>query len=188
VEHVLYATLLLAGASLGAYQAPGEPLYREVVEYALAYVLREMTSPEGPFYSTQDADSEGEEGKFFVWSADEVRRVLGEDLFGPFAAVHDVTAEGNWEGHNILHRARPYEQDARLLRVGEPELRAKLDEARRKLFEVRGRRVWPGRDEKALTAWNGLMISAFARAARVLERAEYRDAAARAADFILGKM
>jgi uncharacterized protein YyaL (SSP411 family) len=187
-EKMLYDNALLAIAYLEAYQALGEPFYREVVEETLRYVLREMTSPEGPFYSTQDADSEGEEGKFFVWSAAEVEQVLGKDLADVFGSVYDVTPEGNWEGHNILHRSRPYEQEAKLLKMSEPELRARLDEAKRKLFEVRSRRVWPGRDEKALTSWNGLMISAFARAARVLERPEYREAAVRAADFILQRM
>ena len=80
------------------------PLYRQVVEETLDYVLREMTSPEGPFYSTQDADSEGEEGKFFVWSAQEIEQVLGKERADVFAYVYDVTPEGNWEGHNILHR------------------------------------------------------------------------------------
>jgi uncharacterized protein len=187
-EKMLYDNALLTVAYLEGYQATGEPFYREVVEETLAYVLREMTGPEGPFYSTQDADSEGEEGRFFVWSAGEVERVLGKDLADLFCPVYDVTTEGNWEGHNILHRTRTYEQEARLLGVGEAGLRAELDEARRKLFEVRSKRVWPGRDEKALTSWNGLMISAFARAHQVLGRAEYREAAARAADFILRKM
>src|SRR5260370_24625446 len=123
-----------------------------------------MNSPGGPVYHPQGAGREGEEGRFFVWSADEVEGVLGKDLANLFGAVYDVTPEGNWEGHNILHRSRTYEQEARLLKVSEGELRAKLDEARRKLFEVRERRVHPGRDEKALTSWNGLMISAFARA------------------------
>jgi uncharacterized protein YyaL (SSP411 family) len=187
-EKMLYDNALLSVAYLDAYQAIGEPFYREVVEETLRYVLREMTSPEGPFYSTQDADSEGEEGKFFAWSAAEVEQVLGKDLAAVFGSVYDVTAEGNWEGHNILHRSRPYEQEAKLLKLSEPELRARQDEAKQKLFEVRSRRVWPGRDEKALTSWNALMISAFARAFRVLERPEYRDAAERAADFILEKM
>ena len=187
-EKMLYDNALLTVAYLEGYQATGEPFYREVVEETLAYVLREMTSPEGPFYSTQDADSEGVEGKFFVWSADEIERVLGKDLARLFGTVYDVTAEGNWEGHNILHRSRTYEQEAKLLHLGEGELRAKLDEARRKLFEVREQRVHPGRDEKALTSWNGLMISAFARACEVLGRAEYRDAASRAAAFILENM
>ncbi len=187
-EKMLYDNALLTVAYLEAYQATGEAFYREVVEETLAYVLREMTSPEGPFYSTQDADSEGEEGKFFVWSADEVERVLGKDLANLFGAVYDVTPEGNWEGHNILHRSRTYEQEARLQKVSEGELRAKLAEARRKLFEVRERRVHPGRDEKALTSWNGLMISAFARAYQVLGRPEYREAATKAADFIVNRM
>jgi uncharacterized protein YyaL (SSP411 family) len=187
-EKMLYDNALLAVAYLEAYQATAEPFYREVVEDTLAYVLREMTSPEGPFYSTQDADSEGEEGKFFVWSAEAVERVLGKDLADVFSAVYDVTPEGNWEGHNILHRGRTYEQEAKLLRLGEGELRAQLDEARRKLFEAREKRVHPGRDEKTLTSWNGLMISAFARAYEVLGRAEYREAATRAADFLLEKM
>jgi uncharacterized protein YyaL (SSP411 family) len=187
-EKMLYDNALLTVAYLEAYQATAEPFYREVVEETLAYVLREMTSPQGPFYSTQDADSEREEGKFFVWSLDEVRQVLGKDLAEVFTAVYDVTPEGNWEGHNILHRTRTYEQEARMLRVGEGELRAKLDEARRKLFAARAKRVHPGRDEKALTSWNGLMISALARASAVLGRADYRDAAARAAGFILEKM
>jgi uncharacterized protein YyaL (SSP411 family) len=187
-EKMLYDNALLTVAYLEAYQATGEPFYREVVEETLAYVLREMTSPEGPFYSTQDADSEGEEGKFFVWSAEEVERVLGKELADLFGAVYDVTPEGNWEGHNILHRTRSDEQEARLQRLGEGELRARLDETRRKLFEVREHRVHPGRDEKALTSWNGLMISAFARAHQVLGRPEYREAATRAADFIVTRM
>src|SRR5205823_3540344 len=112
-EKMLYDNALLTVSYLEAYQATGDLSYRRVVEETLAYVLREMTSPEGPFYSTQDADSEGEEGKFFVWSADEVRQVLGDDLAAVFASVYDVTPGGNWEGHNILHRSRPYEQEAK---------------------------------------------------------------------------
>src|SRR5205085_5378165 len=95
-EKMLYDNALLPVAYLEAYQATGEPFYREVVEETLAYVRREMTSPDGPFYSTQDADSEGEEGKFFVWSAGEVEQVLGKDLADLFCPVYDVTTEGNW--------------------------------------------------------------------------------------------
>jgi uncharacterized protein YyaL (SSP411 family) len=147
-----------------------------------------MTSSEGPFYSTQDADSEGEEGKFYVWSAQEIEQVLGKDRANLFTDVYDVTPEGNWEGHNILHRTRRDDQDARMLRVPEAELRRVLEESRRELFAVRSRRVWPGRDEKALTAWNGLMIDAFAQAAQVLGNPDYTAAAVRAADFILRSM
>jgi uncharacterized protein YyaL (SSP411 family) len=187
-EKMLYDNALLTGAYVEAFQATGSPFYREVVDETLSYVLREMTSPEGPFYSTQDADSEGVEGKFFVWSAAEVEAVLGKELAEPFTYVFDVTPEGNWEGHNILHRMKSHEQDARLLRMPEPELRDKLAQAKHKLFEVRSRRVWPGRDEKVLTAWNGLMIGAFAQAAQVLDNAGYAATAAKAADFILAKM
>src|SRR5262249_54792682 len=98
------------------------------------------------------------------------------------------TEEGNWEGHNILRRTKTWEQDAKLLKTTVPELRRRLDEARRKLFEVRSRRVWPGRDEKVLTSWNGLMIAAFAQAAQVLEEPAYAETATRAAGFILTRM
>jgi uncharacterized protein YyaL (SSP411 family) len=187
-EKMLYDNALLTAAYLDGYQATGSPFYRTVVEETLAYVLREMTSPEGPFYSTQDADSEGEEGKFYVWSAAGVEAVLGKEMAEKFAYVYDVTPDGNWEGHNILHRAKTDEQDARLLNVPEADLRRLLDEGKRRLFEVRSRRVWPGRDEKVLTSWNGLMIAAFAQAAQVLDRPDYAATAARAADFILSRM
>src|SRR5262249_37374425 len=152
------------------------------------YVRRERTSPEGPFYSTQDADSEGVEGKFSVWSLAEAEAVLGKELADEFAYVYNVVPEGNWEGHNILHRTKTDEEDARLLKVPVDELRTKMAEAKRKLFKVRAKRIPPGRDEKVLTAWNGLMIGAFAAAAQVLDRPEYAETAARAADFILTRM
>jgi uncharacterized protein YyaL (SSP411 family) len=151
-------------------------------------VLREMTSPEGAFYSTQDADSEGVEGKFFVWSAAEVASILGTEDADLFKNVYDVSPEGNWEGHNILNRARTDAQEAKLLGLSAEDLRRRLNASRRKLYEVRSRRVWPGRDEKVLTSWNGLMINAFAQASQVLEKPEYAQAASRAADFILQRM
>jgi uncharacterized protein len=187
-EKMLYDNALLPPAYLEAYQATGHVFYREVVEETLGYVLREMTSPEGPFYSTQDADSEGVEGKFFVWSAAEIEQVLGPEVAKTFAAVYDVTADGNWEGHNILNRSRTYEQEARLLKMPEPDLRRLLAGAKTKLLAVRSRRVWPGRDDKVLTSWNGLMIAAFARAYQVLEKPEFVQAATRAADFLLQRM
>jgi uncharacterized protein YyaL (SSP411 family) len=187
-EKMLYDNALLSMAYLEAYQATGEPAYRQVVEETLGYVLREMTSPEGPFYSTQDADSEGVEGKFFVWSAAEIERILGKERADAFTYVYDVTPEGNWEGHNILHRVKTDEQDARLLSIPVDELRRQMADARQQLIAVRSRRVWPGRDEKSLTSWNGLMIAAFAQAARVLENSSYAAAATRAADFILLRM
>jgi uncharacterized protein YyaL (SSP411 family) len=187
-EKMLYDIALLSVSYLEAFLATEDPFYREIVEETLGYVQREMTSPEGPFYSTQDADSEGVEGKFFVWSLAEVEQILGKELAEVFTYVYDVTSEGNWEGHNILHRSKTDEQDARLLKLTALELRGKLREAKRKLFEARSRRVWPGRDEKVLTAWNGLMIAAFAQAAQAFDNQAYAQMAARAADFILHRM
>jgi hypothetical protein len=187
-EKMLYDNALLTVAYLEAYQATGDLSYRRVVEETLAYVLREMTSPEGPFYSTQDADSEGEEGKFYVWTTGEVEQILGKDNADIFGYVYDVNAGGNWEGHTILHRSKTDEQDARLLKLDVEEMRLTLRECRQKLFAVRGKRVWPGRDEKALTSWNALMIGALAQAAPVLNNPDYLRAATRAADFILTRM
>src|SRR5262249_2851433 len=187
-EKMPYDNARLSVAYLEAFQATGESFYRRVVEETLDYVLREMTDPAGPFYSTQDADSEGEEGKFYVWSEREILDILGPELGKLFSDVYDVTAAGNWEGHNILHRGRSDEQDAKLLRLDMDDLRQKLATGRRKLLEVRSRRVWPGRDEKVLTSWNGLMITAFAKAGAVFDRAEYPAAAVRAADYLLGHL
>ncbi len=187
-EKMLYDNALLSVAYLEAFQATGEPFYRRIVEETLDYVLREMTSPLGAFYSTQDADSEGVEGKFYVWTEGEVRAILGDTLADIFCPVYDVTPEGNWEEHTILHRSKTDEQDAALLKIDVEELRRKLAEARQKLLAVRSKRVWPGRDEKILTSWNGLMIAAFAKAGAVLDRPDYTAAAVRAADFILTDM
>lgn len=186
-EKMLYDNALLSVAYLEGFQATAEPFYRQIVEESLDYVLREMTDPAGPFYSTQDADSEGVEGKFYVWRDREVRDVLG-DVADLFNSVYDVTPEGNWEGHSILHRLRTDDQDAALLKMDVGGLRERLAQARKKLFDVRSKRVWPGRDEKVLTSWNGLMIAAFAKAGAVLDRADYTDAAVRAADYILSNM
>ncbi|MGH7224849.1 MAG: thioredoxin domain-containing protein, partial [Gemmataceae bacterium] len=188
-EKMLYDNALLVPCYLETYQITGESFYRAIAEETLNWMLREMTSPDGPFYSTLDADSEGEEGKFYVWTAAEIEQILGKDDADLFCAVYGVEPEGNWEhGKNILHRVKTLAQYARLNGMSEADLRTRLDGCRRQLFEVRSRRVWPGRDDKALTSWNGLMIGALAQAAAVLDRREYADAAARAADFILTRM
>ncbi len=171
-EKMLYDNALLVPVYLHAWQVTGEPLFRAIVEETLDYVLREMTAPEGGFYATQDADSEGEEGKFFVWTPDEVRAALG----GPatrFLEIYGVTESGNFEGHNILTFG------------GTAEEREAITGARRTLFEARAQRVQPGRDEKVLTSWNGLMLRAMAEAAHVLERDDYRQAAEHNAAFLL---
>jgi uncharacterized protein len=187
-EKMLYDNALLSLAYLEAYQATGEPLYREVVEETLGYVQREMTSPEGAFYSSQDADSEGEEGKFFVWSAEEIEEALGSEAADLFEDVYGVSADGNWEGGNILHRTKTYPQQAALRHLEVATLRRLLDEARRKLLEVRSGRTRPMRDEKVLTSWNALMIDSFAQASQALQQPAYARAAAGAADFILKRM
>jgi len=182
-EKMLYDNAQLARVYLHAWQVTGEPFYRTITEETLDYVVREMTSPEGGFYSTQDADSEGEEGKFFVWTPDEIRSVLG-DQADHFIEVYRVTERGNFEGKNILEL------------VGSLEEREALTEARRKLFEAREERVHPGRDDKVLTSWNGLMLAAFAEAARALDRDDdstelaevYRQVAERNADFLLSEL
>jgi uncharacterized protein YyaL (SSP411 family) len=153
----------------------GNEFFRTITEEILDYVKREMLDPEGGFYSTQDADSEGEEGKFFVWTPDEIRQVL-EDEADTFMAAYGVTRDGNFEGKNILEF------------VGELDERPPLTEARRKLFEAREKRVHPGRDEKVLTSWNGLMLAAFAEAARALDRNDYRLVAERNAGFLLKEL
>jgi hypothetical protein len=187
-EKMLYDNALLAQTYLEAYQAFGEADFARVARETLDYVLREMTAPEGGFYSTQDADSEGHEGKYFVWTLNELRAVLGPAAAEQFAYVYDVTAEGNWEGTNILHRPKTADQCAKLLRVPTDELDRSLGDSRAKLLAARAQRVPPGRDDKVLAAWNGLMIDAMALGYQVLGDARYLDAARRSAAFALGAM
>ena len=174
-EKMLYDNAQLARVYLHAWQLTGDEFYRTITEEILDYVVREMTDPGGGFYSTQDADSEGVEGKFFVWTPDEIREILGEEA-DTFIAAYGVTRHGNFEGKNILEF------------VGDMSQRAALAEARRKLFKARKKRVHPGRDEKVLTSWNGLMLAAFAEAARTLNRTDYQEVAERNADFLLREL
>ncbi|MCL7454089.1 MAG: thioredoxin domain-containing protein, partial [Anaerolineae bacterium] len=150
---MLYDVSQLARVYLHAWQVTGEPFFRTVTEETLDYVIREMTDPSGGFYSTQDADSEGEEGKFFVWTTGEIQEVLGDEA-DAFMSAYGVTRHGNFAGQNILEF------------VGDMNQRTALAVARRALFETREKRVRPARDEKVLTSWNGLMLAAFAEAAR----------------------
>ena len=187
-EKMLYDNALLTAAYLEAYQASGDAYFREVAAETLDFVQRDLTSPEGAFWSTLDADSEGVEGKFYVWSRSQVEQILGTELGQVFCSAYDVTERGNWEGHNILHRTGTWEQHAAAFQRTVPELRQQVDEARRNLLAVRNRRVWPERDEKVLTSWNGLMIASFAQAAQALDEPRYAETAARAADFLLARM
>ncbi len=187
-EKMLYDQAMLVPAYLEAAQVTGEERYAGVARETLDYVLREMTSPEGAFYSTQDADSEGEEGRFFVWTPAEVRDVLGRELGDLFCRAYDVTPQGNFEGRSIPHPVADVEGLAAVTGSPPEGTAAALADARRRLFIERGKRVRPHRDDKVITAWNGLMIAAMAMAARVLGNAEYGCAAQRAAMFILDRM
>ncbi len=187
-EKMLYDNALLSLAYLEAYQATSEPSYKDVTEATLRYVEREMTSPEGAFYSSQDADSDGEEGRFFVWAMEEIEQALGKEDADLFEDVYGVTAEGNWESHNILYRSKTWAQEAALRQIDEPRLRSVIEKAKEKLLRVRSQRTRPPRDDKVLTSWNALMIDSFAQAARVLEHPAYAQTASRAADFILRRL
>ncbi|MFN8482028.1 MAG: thioredoxin domain-containing protein [Anaerolineae bacterium] len=183
-EKMLYDNALLTRLYLHAYQAFGDAQYRRVVVETLEYVRRDMTNAEGGFYAAEDADSEGEEGKFYVWSLDEVHRLLGPDA-DTFALYYDITRQGNFEGHNILHVTRDAATAAREFGMSETDLTALLARGRAALFEARSHRVRPGLDDKVLTSWNALMLAAYAEAAAVLGDPVYRDVAVRNADFLL---
>jgi hypothetical protein len=176
---MLYDNAQLARVYLHAWQLTGNDFFRTITEEILNYVVREMSDPAGGFYSTQDADSEGEEGKFFIWTPDEIREVLGDDgddVASAFMAAYGVTHHGNFDGKNILEF------------VGDMDQRPTLAKARRRLFEAREQRVHPGRDEKVLTSWNGLMLAAFSEGARALDRNDYAMVAERNAGLVLGHL
>jgi uncharacterized protein YyaL (SSP411 family) len=188
-EKMLYDNALLSRIYLHAFLLTGNTFYRRIVEETLDFVLREMTSPAGAFYGTLDADSEGSEGKFYSWTHDEVRRLLGNNEEGElFCRYYGVTEEGNLEGRNVLHVPQPAALVAQWNRVSEEDLRRWLERGRKTLWAARERRIRPARDEQILVAWNGLMLKSFAEAAQSLDRAEYRTAAVRCAEFILSRL
>jgi len=185
---MLYDNALLSRLYLHYYQITKEEYARTLVEGILDYVVREMTDELGGFYSTQDADSEGVEGKFFVWSANEIRDLLGESDAALFSAYYNVTEAGNFEDENILNVTRDLSEVAKARGVTPAQLSDVLAKGRKKLFEVREERVKPARDEKVLTAWNGLMLASFAEAAAILNRPDYREIAKRNARFVLDNL
>src|SRR5437764_6536109 len=182
---MLYDTALLSRLYLHAYLVTGNPFYERIVRKTLDYVLREMTSPEGGFYSTQDADSEGEEGKFFLWTPAEIEKALLPEDAPLFMQYYDVTPQGNFEGKNILHVEHDAQKVADMAQVSLEGLQESLKRSRARLFTVREQRVKPGRDEKILTSWNGLMLRSFAEAARYLDRPDYQQIAVNNATFLL---
>src|SRR5712692_948935 len=192
-EKMLYDQAMLALAYLEAYQATGKEDYAKTAREIFTYVSRDMTSPGGGFYSAEDADSEGEEGKFYLWTEGEIRKVLPKSDADLFVKAFGVEAGGNFTdpfgkqkvGANILRRTKPIKNLAAELKMPEADLQTRLETSRQKLFAVREQRVHPGKDDKILTDWNGLMIAAFARGAQVLDEPKYAEAARRSVDFIL---
>ncbi len=174
-EKMLYDNAQLIRVYLHAYQVTGNEFYKRIAIETLEYVRREMLDESGGFYSTQDADSEGEEGKFFVWTPDEIKKILGDDDGRAFCEFYDVTETGNFEGHNILNMKEG---------IAGRSIPDSIQQSRKKLFDEREKRIKPNRDEKVLTAWNGLMLAAFADAAGVLDSDEYLNVAKRNAAFI----
>ncbi len=187
-EKMLYDNAQLLRTYLNAWRITQRPLYRRIVEETITYLLREMTAPDGGFYSTQDADSEGEEGRFFVWTPAEIHAVLGPRIAAVFEDYYDVSARGNFDGQNILNIVKTVEEVAARFNMSVPDVEHTLAIARGALFEEREQRVKPGCDEKILAEWNGLMIHALAECGVALEHEGALNAAMAAADFVLSRM
>jgi hypothetical protein len=188
-EKMLYDNALLVPAYLEAFLATGDPEYARVARECCEWALREMVTPEGAFASSQDADSEGEEGRFFVWTRAELERALGPRIGAWAAAWYGVTEEGNFEhGKSVLWRPDPASEVAERLGIAQGELIVAMQAARKTLFEARAKRVQPATDDKVLASWNGLMISALAQCYQVLGDARHLAAARRAADYVLERM
>ncbi len=195
-EKMLYDQALLINAYIETYQATHNKEYATVAEEIIEYVLRDMTSHEGGFYSAEDADSDGIEGKFYVWNIDEIRKILNEKDAQLFITTYNLNENGNFTeetkksatGNNITHLKHSIPQIAERIKLTETELETRLENIRQKLFAVREERVHPYKDDKILTDWNGLMIVALAKTARVLDNKQIENAAIKSMDFILTKM
>ncbi|MEM7533507.1 MAG: thioredoxin domain-containing protein [Chloroflexota bacterium] len=195
-EKMLYDQAMLALAYTETYQATENEFYQDVAREIFTYVLRDMTDPEGPFYSAEDADSEGEEGIFYHWSIAELIEILGEEDANILIVQSAMTQEGNFleeatrepTGKNIIYWHQPQQTTADALGITLDELESRIDTIRPKLFEARKTRIHPYKDDKVLTDWNGLMIAAFAKAGRAFHEPAYTDAANNAAQFLLTTM
>ena len=187
-EKMLYDNAQLIRIYTHLFQITGDDFYKRIAVETLEYVRREMLDEAGGFYSSQDADSEGEEGKFFVWTPDEVEAILGREDAQIFNFFYDVSEAGNFEEKNILHVSYSPDAAARALKIDTEKLTETLERGRAELFAARERRIKPFRDEKVLTAWNALMLAAFAEAAAVFDNADYLAIAKRNADFLLAQM
>jgi uncharacterized protein len=187
-EKMLYDNAQLVRIYAQVYCVTEEPLFKQVVNETINYLMREMLHTGGGFYSTQDADSEGEEGKFFVWTEEEISQILGEEASEIFCRIYDVTEEGNFEEKNILHPILTLEQASKFFRRDLKEIESLVSDAKAKLFQEREKRIKPFRDEKILTSWNGLMLSGFAEAIKISPHPSYLEATNRTVDFIFTKM
>ncbi|MFX1410882.1 MAG: thioredoxin domain-containing protein [Promethearchaeota archaeon] len=195
-EKMLYDQALVAMAYIEAFQSTKKFLYKTTAQEIFTYVLRDMTSHEGGFYSAEDADSEGEEGKFYLWSIKELEDIFDEDLFEIVKEVYNLQNSGNYleesthtkTGNNILYLQDSITEISKKLPISEQELRVKLDFIRNKLFKIRQKRVHPHKDDKILTDWNGLMIAALAKGAHSLGNHSYLDSAKDAVEFIISKL
>lgn len=195
-EKMLYDQAMIATAYLEAFQITREPLFAKTAEDIFAYVLRDMTAPQGAFYSAEDADSEGEEGKFYVWTTEEFHRVLEGEDSEKWESILRLSPEGNFTdeatriktGANIIHLTASIKKWAQKAGVPEAEFETDWARIRDRLYRVREQRIHPLKDDKILTDWNGLMIAALASGARILNKPEYETAARKAADFVLQKM
>ena len=187
-EKMLYDNAQLIRAYLHAWQITGEPIFKQVVAESVEFIVREMTHPEGGFYSSLDADSEGEEGRYYVWSLDEIREALKADSEF-FEAAYGVRPLGNWEGKTVLQRALDDQSLAARFKIDVAAVSAKLTDCHSKLLTVRDSRIRPGTDDKVLTSWNGLMLATIAEASRVIDdnklEAKYTSLATRSAEFLL---
>ena len=186
-EKMLYDNALLIRLGAHLWQATKDSEVRRVTEETIDWALREMRSPDGGFYSSYDADSEGHEGKFYVWSGKEFDDALGDDA-PMLRAYWDVTDDGNFEEKNILSVVMERRALAARFKVSERDVDAALERGRRTLYDVRRRRVWPGLDDKVLASWNGLMVRGIAEAARAFRRQDYHEAAIEAGEFLFGSM
>ena len=185
-EKMLYDNAQLVVAYFEAYQATQKPFYRDIATETLDYVLREMYDAEnGGFYSTQDADSEGVEGKFFVWEPNDVEDIIGEANAEIFCEYYDITPQGNFEGENILQVQTPPDILARKLQMDVGELETLLADGKQKLFDEREKRIKPGLDDKILTSWNGIMIRGMAMGYQLTGKPEYLEACEKSAEFVL---
>jgi len=187
-EKMLYDNAQLLRIYSQAYLITREPLYKTVVEESARYLLREMHQPEGGFYSTQDADSEGEEGKFFVWTLAEIDALLGAEDGEVFARMYDVTEDGNFEEKNILHPILTVDQASKFFRKEKSEIEALIARTKEKLFTAREKRIKPFRDEKIIAAWNGLLLSGLAEAIKITGASSCLEASRRTVEFIFGRM